>query len=63
MILRNERRMKLLTQRDLAKKSGVALGTVCRIENGKVLDTNVGTLLKVLDALDIKPSSFFAQYD
>ncbi len=52
-----------MTQDDLAQKSGISKGTICRLEKGMVEDSSVSVVLKVLDALDIKPSIFFSQYD
>ena len=52
-----------MTQDDLARKSGISKGTICRLEKGRVEDSSVYVVLKVLDALDIKPSIFFSQYD
>lgn len=63
MVLKYERRKRLMTQDDLARKSGVSKGTICRLEKGRVEDSSVYVVLKVLDALDIKPSIFFSQYD
>ena len=63
MNIKTERRKQLLTQKDLAVKSGVGSGTIARLESGKVLETEVGTLLKVLKALNIRPSYFFTNYD
>lgn len=63
MVLKYERRKRLMTQDDLARKSGISKGTICRLEKGRVEDSSVYVVLKVLDALDIKPSIFFSQYD
>ena len=63
MVLKYERRKRLMTQDDLARKSGVSKGTICRLEKGRVEDSSVYVVLKVLDALNIKPSIFFSQYD
>ena len=63
MVLKYERRKRLMTQDDLARKSGVSKGTICRLDKGRVEDSSVYVVLKVLDALNIKPSIFFSQYD
>lgn len=63
MVLKYERRKRLMTQDDLARKSGISKGTICRLEKGRVEDSSVYVVLKVLDALNIKPSIFFSQYD
>ncbi len=47
-----------LSQRQLAKKSGVANATISQIENGR-LNPTVGTLRKVLTGLPMSLSTFF----
>jgi len=53
--LRDMRRRKALSQRDLAEKSGVAHATICRIERGKQKPIPL-THRKLAIALDIDPS-------
>lgn len=52
MLIRRKRRAMELSQRELAKKSGVAERTVVRIEKGENMTTD--SLMGVLDALDLR---------
>jgi transcriptional regulator with XRE-family HTH domain len=52
--LREWRRRRLLSQRDLAKKAKVGLSTIVRVEKGGYRPT-MRTLRKLAKALDIEP--------
>ncbi len=49
-----ERRAKLLTQRELARKARISARTVCRIERG--FDCHIPTKRKLLKALGLSMS-------
>jgi predicted transcriptional regulator len=49
--VRSARRRSHLTQRDLARRTGIAQPTIARIERGQE-DPRVGTLVRLLDACD-----------
>ncbi|MEM1175609.1 MAG: cupin domain-containing protein [Pseudomonadota bacterium] len=57
--LRDMRKRHRVSQRELARKSGVANATISLIENGK-LNPTVSLLKKVLDGLPVHLSEFFA---
>ena len=48
--VRNLRRSCCISQTELAKKSGVSIASIKRIETGAVSDLNVCTLIKILRA-------------
>lgn len=52
--LREARLRKLLSQRELARRAGVALATVTNIELGKIRP-HPSTLRKLADALGVEP--------
>lgn len=52
--LREWRRRRLLSQRDLAKKARVGLSTVVRVEKGDYRPT-MRTLRRLAKALDVEP--------
>jgi transcriptional regulator with XRE-family HTH domain len=54
--LKGARRRAMLTQGQLAEKSGVGITTIVRIERDQVKDPHVGTLRKLAAALDIEPA-------
>ena len=60
--LRRLREQSGLSQRALARESGVANATISQIESGK-LNPTVSMLKKVLDGVPIKLSEFFADPD
>ena len=60
--LRNLRQRRGLSQRELARRSGVANATISLIENGK-LNPTVSMLKKVLDGMPVHLSEFFADDD
>jgi DNA-binding Xre family transcriptional regulator len=51
------RRRKLLSQRDLAARAGVALSTIYLLEAGKTERVTFKVMRKVSDALDTPPES------
>lgn len=55
--MRQRREALGLSQIRLAVKAGVAVRTLVRIEQGE--DTNVGTLAKVADALEVRIADLF----
>ena len=52
--VRWERRAQALTQEDLAKRAGVSVATLTRIEQGQV-EPHVSTLRRLADALGVEP--------
>lgn len=51
-----ECRMKaLLTQKELAERSGVSRVTIALLESGKQTEVKSSTILKLADALGIEP--------
>lgn len=54
--LKRLRRRAMLTQEQLAKKSGVGITTINRIETGAVEDPHFSTLRKLARALGVEPS-------
>ena len=57
--LRAVREARDLSQRQLAKLSGVANATISQVEAGK-LNPTVGMLKKILDGIPLPLSEFFA---
>ena len=57
--LKTLRKSKGLTAKELALKAGIAQSSVSDIENNKT-SPSVETLGKILDALDVSISDFFA---
>ena len=57
--LKELREGRLLTQRDLAAKSGVALSSIVRIEHDEVVP-NFTTLHKLAAALDVEATALVA---
>jgi transcriptional regulator with XRE-family HTH domain len=58
--LRGARRREALTQGELAKKSGVGITTIVRIETGEIEEPRVSTLRKLAKALGVKPRDLLA---
>lgn len=52
--LRMYRKERHVSQMELELKAGLAFGSVCRIENGKINPTKE-TLIKIAKALEFKP--------
>jgi transcriptional regulator with XRE-family HTH domain len=53
--LKKMRRRAMLTQEELAKRSGVGITTINRIETGAVEDPHFSTLRKLAQALEASP--------
>ena len=53
--LRDLRRDRMLTQRDLAARAGIALSTVVNLEKQHT-EPRFGTIRKLADALDVEPT-------
>jgi transcriptional regulator with XRE-family HTH domain len=53
--LKKLRRRAMLTQEELAKRSGVGITTINRIETGAVEDPHFSTLRKLAKALEVSP--------
>ncbi len=60
--LREWRRRRMMTQRELAEASGVAQVTIARIELGEA-EPRFGTLRKLAQALNIQPEQLLAEGD
>jgi transcriptional regulator with XRE-family HTH domain len=60
--LREWRRRRMLTQRELAEASGVAQVTIARIELGEA-SPRFATLRKLAQALQIEPGDLLAEDD
>lgn len=58
--LREWRRRRLMTQRDLAQASGVAQVTIARIELGEA-EPRFTTLRKLAQALNIQPEELMSE--
>jgi transcriptional regulator with XRE-family HTH domain len=54
--LKRARRRAILTQEQLADKSGVGVTTINRIEKGHVEDPHFSTLRKLAQALEVDPA-------
>jgi transcriptional regulator with XRE-family HTH domain len=52
--LRNLRKRALMSQRELAKRSGVGVTTIVRIERNQV-EPQGATIRKLAEALDVEP--------
>jgi transcriptional regulator with XRE-family HTH domain len=57
--LREWRLRRLLTQEDLAKKSGLGVNTIIRIEQGQ--GARISTLRKLADALGVTPDQLLGE--
>ncbi len=51
--LKDARRRAVLTQEELAEKSGVGVATIIRLERGQIEEPRVSTLRKLAGALDV----------
>lgn len=63
MNLKSLREAAGMTQAQLSVASGVGMGTIQRIENGKLEATSVGNVLKLCRALGCDIASFFTKND
>lgn len=61
MTIKEARENKGLTQVQLAAMTGVGLGTIQRIENGKLEKALVGNVRKICDALGYDFASLFCK--
>lgn len=60
--IRYLRRLRDMTQSDLAKKSGISQSTVAQIEKDKI-DPSIKTLRQICAALEVDPAVLFARDD
>lgn len=57
--LKEARDHKKMTQEELAVKSNVSRGVICRLESGQEVITTTETLKKLAQALDMKVGDIF----
>jgi transcriptional regulator with XRE-family HTH domain len=60
--LRDLRKRALMSQRELAKRSGVGVTTIVRIERNQV-EPHGSTIRKLAEALSVKPYELFKEAD
>jgi transcriptional regulator with XRE-family HTH domain len=60
--LKQIRKTKNLSQSQLAKLANISIGTVVRMEQNKINDTNFITMLKIATALNISLYDLFEIY-
>lgn len=60
--LRQLRKQSLMTQEELAKRSGVAVSTIIRIERNQV-EPHGSTIRKLADALAVEPQGLVRKAD
>jgi transcriptional regulator with XRE-family HTH domain len=60
--LRDTRKRKLLTQEQLAERSGVGIATIVRIERNQV-EPRGSTIRKLADALEVEPEELVRRGD
>ena len=53
--LRKVRDMRLLSQRELAKRAGLSPTTILKLESGRVDKPHPRTIRKLADALEVEP--------
>jgi transcriptional regulator with XRE-family HTH domain len=58
--LRELRRSKGISQRDLAEKVGVDFSYISKIENDRLSPPSADTIVKICDALEASPDSLLA---
>ena len=58
--LKNLRKDRAITQKELADNAGVTAGMISIMESNEV-SPSVATLMKVLSALNVSPGEFFQQ--
>ena len=59
-----ERRKKLgITQVDLATRAGTSQGYISDLENGKIVNPTIGTLLKIATILNLESSKLLSEID
>lgn len=57
--IRELREKKKLTQEELSKLSGVSRSTIIKLENNENVETQVGTLKAIAEALSVQVSKLF----
>jgi transcriptional regulator with XRE-family HTH domain len=60
--LRDLRKRALMSQRELAKRSGVGVTTIVRIERNQV-EPHGGTIRKLAEALEVEPHELVRRAD
>lgn len=59
-----ERRKELgITQVNLAERAGTSQGYISDLENGKILNPTIGTLLKIATILNLESSKLLSEVD
>lgn len=53
--LRDYRKRAVLTQEELAERSGVGVATIIRIERGQIDEPRVSTVRKLAGPLEVEP--------
>ena len=59
VLLKEWRRRRLLTQEELARRSGVGVATIARIEAGQ--GARLSTLRKLADTLNVTPEQLLGE--
>lgn len=54
------RKKKRISQKELSELSGVSRGILVRLESGKEMETTTGTLKAIADALGVSIRSLFS---
>lgn len=57
--LKNIRKAAMLSQSELAEKSGVARTIISHLETGKYIDVKISTLIKIANSLDKSVGEIF----
>lgn len=57
--IKEERKLKKMSQEQLSVKSGVSRTIISGLESGRITVTSTGTLVKIAGALDKKVSDIF----
>ncbi|MFQ9195277.1 MAG: helix-turn-helix transcriptional regulator [Candidatus Gastranaerophilaceae bacterium] len=57
--IKEERKLKKMSQEQLSVKSGVSRTIISGLESGRITVTSTGTLVKIAAALDKKVSDIF----
>ena len=52
--IREERKKRRMTQREIAAAAGIARATLSQIENGSIREIGIRKVLRVLDCLDLE---------
>jgi transcriptional regulator with XRE-family HTH domain len=59
--LKEWRKVRFLTQRELATAAGISHRSIVAIENGEVKEPHPGTLRNLAAALEIEPAQLYRQ--